>query len=389
MCPEALIEHIDSVAKVFHSERFPGVCIRSAYPSDDTQLVTLYAEEIVCDYFNLYMQREPSYLDVSHVQYNRSETKVIVLEKHPHEIIGMMNIGWKYCYINEQPDLIRYISDLKIHPKFRRRNLLNFLMEYLKETLPPESLVQSVVLNQHRQLQDILYDSRPYVPAAFAYDTVDIYTLSYLTKPKAFDLYRFEELTRAKIPAVNAFIQSLKSDYNFLPNYDFYPLAEGKHPYWRGMQLSDFYVMYDQHSQIVGLYGLWDQQHMKQTYIGAYRPLYHYIRPFYNVFANFSLRLAWPAVGQPLNYFMLHSALCRVQDRSAFACLLYHALRTTRMRKKEACTFALAENDPRKKALKHAHYVSMHAQHTLHSFFVNPWSLLDRSKISYFEVSRL
>jgi hypothetical protein len=389
MCPEALIEHIDSVAKIYQSERFPGVCIRSAYAADDTQLISLYAEELPCEYFNLYMQREPSYLDVSHVQYNRSETKVIVLEKHPHEVIGMLNIGWKYCYINEKTDLIRYISDLKIHPKFRRRNLLNFIFEYLKETLPKDSLVQSVIFNQHQQLQNILYDARPNVPASFVFDTVNICTLCYLPKPKAFENYRFEELTRSQIPSVHDFLNSLKTNYNFLPNYDFYPLVDGKHPYWRGMRLSDFYVMYNNQHHVVGIYGLWDQQKFKQIYIGSYRSMYQYIRPFYNLFANFTLRLPCPAVGQSLNYFMLHSALCRVEDHQAFSCLLYHALRSTRMRKKDGCTLALAESDPRAKVLKQAHYSYIQAQHSLHSFYINPWSVFDRRKISYFEVSRL
>jgi len=56
----------------------------------------------------------------------------------------------------------------------------------------------------------------------------------------------------------------MKQPYNFLPNDDFSGLAESDHLFWLG-NMNDFYFMYEQHNQVVGLYGLGNQKAFKQT----------------------------------------------------------------------------------------------------------------------------
>lgn len=389
MSPEALVDYVENVTAVYRSDRFPGVCIRSAQKIDDPQLIALSEEKIPCDYFNIEVGRQQSYLAVSQLQYNRSETKVVVLEHHPDEIIGMLNIGWKYCYIDGKPDLIRYISDLKIHPKFRNKHLVYFLMAYLKETLSRNSIVQSVVLNKYADLQNMLYQDRKNFPAAFHYDNLNIYTVGHVLKPAEFDEFHFEVLSQTQLAGVNSFVNSLKSSYNFLPHYDFNQLVDQNNPFWQGMQLSDFYVIYNKAKKIIGLYGLWDQFIFKSVSLSAHQKKYHYIRPFYNVWASFSQQMPLPKSGQALPYLMLHSALCQPEHTEVYACMLYHAHRQTQIRKKTAFCMALAENDPRKEALTHAKYWQLTAQHRLHSFYMNPLASFDRGKISYFELGRL
>lgn len=389
MSSEAQLEHMDNMSRFYYSERFPGVCIRSAEPADDSQLVALYAEQIRWNYLQLSMQRQPSYLAVSHLQYNRSETKVIVLEKHPEQVLGMLNIGWKYCYINEKPDVIRYISDLKIHPNYRGKHLFAFLIEYLKETLATDSMVQTVVLSRYHKLQHILYEPRLNFPAAFPYDIVDIYSISQIPQQKNFEQYHFEVLSKAQIPDLHKFRDRLKAEFNFLPTYDFNVLLEGNSAFWKNMHARDFYVVYNSVNQIVGFYGLWDQQAFKQMYISSSHQFYRYIRPFYNMLAMLKGHMTLPALNQPLNYMMLDSALCAVQDIEVYGCMLYHALHQARLRKKNAISLALANDDPRAKVLKRGRYLHIQAQHSLHSFQTNPETLLDGSKMSYFELSRL
>ncbi|MGS0705721.1 hypothetical protein ACVBEE_04065 [Acinetobacter sp. ANC 3781] len=45
----------------------------------------------------------------------------------------------------------------------------------------------------------------------------------------------------------------MKQPYKFLPNDDFSGLPEFNHPFWLGMNMNDFYLMYEQHNQVVGL----------------------------------------------------------------------------------------------------------------------------------------
>lgn len=388
MCPEILVDHVENTTEVYRSERFPGVCIRSAHKADDPQLIQLSEEKIPCEYFNLELGREPSYLAVSQLQYNRTETKVVVFEQQPDEIIGMLNIGWKYCYINEKPDLIRYISDLKIHPKFRSKHLVYFLMGYLKDSLSKNSIVQSVVLNQYTDLQDMLYPHKQDFPRAFHYDNVHIYTIGQVPKPAQFKQFHFQMLCRDQLATANEFVSSLKSSYNFLPQYDFNQLDQA-HPFWQGMHISDFFGVYNQAKQMIGLYGLWDQTTFKYVRLSVHQKKDQYLRPFYNLWAQLGRKMVLPKSGQALDYLMLHSALCKPEYTEVYACMLYHAHRQTQMRKKRAFCMALADNDPRQQALKYARYWQLSAQHRLHSFYINPLIIFEREKISYFELGRL
>jgi len=88
-----------------------------------------------------------------------------------------------------------------------------------------------------------------------------------MKKPQTYEQYRFECLSPEKIAAANAFADAMKAHYNFLPNYDFSNLITGHHPFWRGLKLDDFHLIYNLENQIVGIYGLWDQKPFKRLII--------------------------------------------------------------------------------------------------------------------------
>src|SRR5690606_32497881 len=113
--------------------------------------------------------------------------------------------------------------------------------------------------------------------------------------------------TQDAITAANDFILKMKDHYNFLPTYDFNGLLEGHHPFWKGMSLSDFFLIYNKDDQLVGLYGLWNQKSFKQTRVIDYsRPL-KLMKPFYNVYANVRGVLSLPKVKGTFDYLMMHS----------------------------------------------------------------------------------
>ncbi len=65
------------------------------------------------------MSDHPSYLAASQAQYNRPDLKVVVPVDNPSFVVAMMNLGWRYCYINGQADLMRYVADLRMHSEYR------------------------------------------------------------------------------------------------------------------------------------------------------------------------------------------------------------------------------------------------------------------------------
>lgn len=389
MCPETFIDEVEQLSKIYRSESYPDFYIRTAYSIDDEQLMNLGQEQIDCSQFTLGFFRTPSYLAVSALQYNRSETKVIVLAKRPDVVVGMLNIGWKYCYLNAQADLIRYISDLKVLPVYRGRKLIHFMMQFLRETLPLGTVVQSIVPNQHAELQRILYTPRQGFATAQLYDHVHIYNLCHIKMPEQYTRFRFEVLTESSVSAATNFIAEMKAYYNFLPTYDFAALAVGGHPFWCGLKLSDFYLVYNRANKIIGIYGLWDQMAFKQAKIVEYKFPYQHFRTALNMLAPLRGRMRLPELHKNIPYAHVHSPLCHPQYTDVFRSILFHAQQQARLRRKDSISFAMAERDPRRKSLKGAIYYKMKAKHTLHSFSGCPEAGFDHRKISYFELSRL
>lgn len=389
MCPEALIEHVENMTKVFRSRQFPGFFIRSAFPQDDAQLIRLATQKIDCGMFQLNLRCYPSYLAVSQLQYNRSETKVIVLEKQPNVIVGMLNIGWKYCFIDEKPDLIRYVSDLNIAPAYRGHQLIHLMMHFMQETLPANTVVQSIIPNQYPALQHILYTAKAGFAKADVYDEVYVYNLSQFPQHTQYNRFQFKELTANQLTEANAFIESMKNYYNFLPSYDLRALTHGDQPFWCGLKLNDFYLVYNKLNKLVGLYGLWNQTAFKQATIAYYHYPYKVFRVLYNSVSKWTGRQHLPKPGSVINYAHLHSVLCHPEHQEVFATMLHHATLKMKERRLSSVSFALAENDPRRESLLGAKYYRMKAKHALHYFGEQKIEFLDPAKIHYFELSRL
>lgn len=234
-----------------------------------------------------------------------------------------------------------------------------------------------------------MHNERKGFPLPYYYDDIRTFTVSQAQKPEQYHQFQFRVLTRDQIDHANAFMIEMKEHFNFLPNYDFNALAEGHHPYWKGMQLDDFYLMRDQNNKLVGIYGLWDQKSFKQTRVLDYsRPL-KMMKPFYNAYAKFRGVLFLPKINGTFDYLMLHSPLCHPEHTDVFASLVFHAKEQTKRRGKETYCITLAQNDPRIAWMKNTTSHILKAKHYLHSFKAKPYDKLDRSRITYFDVGRI
>jgi hypothetical protein len=373
----------------YRSNNEPNFMVRSATPADDEQLMRLIAETVPSNGITLSYERAPSYISASHAQYNRPDIKLVVPVDDPDLIIGMMNLGWRYCYINGQPDLMRYVADLRMHQEYRGAKVMRLLMDYVYDEIPLDTIFQSVVLEDNKLASGILHNERKGFPLPYYYDDIRTFTVSQAQKPEQYHQFKFSVLTRDQIDHANAFMTEMKEHFNFLPNYDFNALAEGQHPYWKGMKLDDFYLVRDKNNKLVAIYGLWDQKSFKQTRVLDYsRPL-KLMKPFYNAYAKFRGVLSLPKINGTFDYLMLHSPLCHPEHTDAFASLMFHAKEQTKRRGKETYCITLAQNDPRIAWMKNTTSHILKAKHYLHSFKAKPYDKLDRTRITYFDVGRI
>ncbi|NHB57063.1 GNAT family N-acetyltransferase [Acinetobacter shaoyimingii] len=374
---------------VYRSESAPGFLMRDALLTDDEQLTALIAEAMPSNGMILSFDRAPSYFQATRTLYTQPEIKVLVMDDQPDRIIGMVNFGWKDCYINGQHSTIRYVADLRLRSKARGQNTLDIIVEYLYQNVPRESFYESVVLNDNLMARHVLHRPREKFPVPFMYDDITTYTISKVKPPASNLNLRIQTMDETWIERVNQFVDALKDDFNFLPTYDFNQLKEGNHHYWKGMQLSDFSVVLNPENEIVGLFGLWNQKSFKQTRVKKYSLSLKLLRPFYNAWAKQTGQLLLPKEQDSFDYLMLHSALCKPSNVEVYQYILYQAYIQMKQRNKNAFCTTLAHKDPRITAMKDVKAHVMHATHGLHSYETDAYQYFDQDKISYFEVGRI
>ena len=373
----------------FQSDKNDQLIVRDATTQDNHQLLTLVAETMPSNGMILSFERGDNYFKATYAQYHQPEIKVVVEKHQPDVIIGMMNIGFKHCYINEQLTQIRYVSDLRINPSFRGKKVVEVLMDYLYRQVPLDSFLQSVVLEDNQKARHMLHQSRPHFPEPYIFDQITTYNISKASDSKSFEQFSMRILTKDLIAIANQFIGQMKQYYNFLSAYDFHDLFTGEHPFWVGMRPEDFILIFDANQQLVGILGLWNQKSFKQTKALEYSPSLKYLRPFYNVYAYLTQQIMLPQIGQSFDYLMSHSVLCEPSRLDVFAYQLYLLNVETKKSGKSSFCITLSDDDPRSVIAKQSRSHQMHATHTLHSFQNSPIGQFDRSKISYFEVGRL
>ena len=373
----------------YRSSQIPEFFIRDATEQDDSRLLELISETMPSNGMILSYERKPSYFAATRTQYTNPIIKLVCLVSDPDYIVAMINIGTKKCFINQQRTEMSYVADLRLDANYRGKRTVHFIMEYVYNTHPRDLFYQSVVLEGNLIARHLLHKPRENFPQPFPYDDVTTYMISKIKKPKSNRKISIKILEPSLITDVNKFIESMSQHYNFLPDYDFNELKQGNHPYWLGMKMEDFKLIYSDQNQLVGLFGLWNQKQFKQTKVKKYSKGLKLVKPFYNFVAKRTGQILLPPEEGHFNYLMIHSALCDPQHKDAFEQILYQAHLATKAKKYESFCITLAANDPRIQQMSKVKSHIIRAKHAIHSFESKPEGYFDRSKISYFEVGRI
>lgn len=374
---------------IYRSKESPEYYLRYAGEQDDAQLIKLISESMPSNGMTISFERKPSYFTATKAQYNKPEIMVVVHEDQPDQIIAMINIGWKNYWINEEKKEIRYVSDLRVKMSSRGKKAFSVFSAYVLETFPPEIIFQSIILEDNHLARNMMHSKREGNAVPYIFDQITTYTISKTPNFKDLKKYSLTQLTAEHYEKVNHFIAEMSQHYNFLPDYDFKLLQDGDHPFWCGLKNDDFYLIFDQHEKVVGLFGLWNQSGFKQTKVKKYSKLLKLVKPFYNVYASISGQLSLPAEGQSFEYLMTHSFLSDPNDAEVLKFMLVQLSAKVKSRHKTSFCITVADNDPRKLILEQCNSHKMKAIHSLHSFGAQPFDEIGHNKYSYFDVSRI
>lgn len=230
------------------------------------------------------MQRRPNYFAAATVQAEQPE--VVVGERADSgRIVASFAAGTRLVFVEGQPQPVRYLSDLRIHPEHRHGMLLARGYRYLREHVFAEGeWAQAVILDDNRAAIALLTSGRAglprYVPAG-DYHCHMIATRGGAEKAVCEGGLSVRAATMRDLEAVQEFYDRQAARFTWAPVADFRELGAS---YYRDLRIEDFFLAFDG-GELVGLVGCWDQSAFKQTRAVGYAGGLRWLRSAYNALA--------------------------------------------------------------------------------------------------------
>lgn len=375
---------------LYRSDSVPEIYLRASIEQDDPQLVELIKEVMPSNGMLLSFERNPSYLKAIQIQSTQTQSIVIVSEKSPQLVLGMMLMVWKNEYIDQKLRPICYLCDLRFSPQLRGKKAIRLIMDFLRLEQDKNTIYKSVILTDNSVALDIFHVQRENYPKPLPLDLIQTYSIGFSPIFNNQKIYRICCLDESKLEDLQQFLISMQEYYNFLPNFDFSEMnLKAKHPFWGDLKLENFFLVLDQNQNILGIYGLWNQKKIKQIRVLKYTVFTSFFRPFYNAYVHFRGGLSLPKAQGIFEYLLMHSPLCAPQNLDVFESMLSHAQEQTKKMNQRVFSLTLAENDPRNRLFKSIKLKTLKAQHALHYFNDESVANIDHSKISFIDICRI
>lgn len=382
----------------------PHYQIRPVTVQDDKALGELISIPMTTRGIKISFQREPSYFQSAQVIYEVKDL-ILIENQQDKQIVAYCSNGSRTCYINGTPQPVRYGSDLRVKPQQRGKHLVKMLLNQLQETMQQPDFTQIVIFNDNKSakaaVQSSTLGNKAYHDDCLVetltltgFKTPDL-TINQLPStsynrnynPNFSNTIEVIQANASYVDCMTDFVKNMAEFYNFIPAYNFQQLLQ-KHPYYLGLDISDFYLFY-QNQQLVGLFGLWSQSQFKQTKIVDYGKTVGCIRPFYNLWARWSGQMPLPRKGETMKYHVLHSLLCKPDDLQLHDYMLRTAMKVSQQRRIGRIAYTLSVNDPRQRLNTHYKGERLTGMHGFLCFNENPSLKLDAQRITYLECGRI
>lgn len=300
------------------------IVIEKALPSDNKSICEL-CKIPMAGSISISMGIDPDCFVNARIQNQEIELFVC---RQKNSIIGMFSVGKRSVFYNGTPKLIRYLSDLRIHPNYKSSLLLMKITRFIKTNiLNNNEFVYTVVFSENNIMTNIIEkvnhawrDNKPIIKRASLpnYSFCGSYCsfmISLKNKRKAKkSTFFIRKAKKNDINEMQIFFNQEAHKKQWYPCYDFNLLQEN---YYHGLSISDFYLAFE-NDQIVGITGIWDQREFKQTTVNSYTRSLKLVRPFINLIAKITKGFKLPETGKILNYFTIHAILIKGNNKEIF-----------------------------------------------------------------------
>ena len=300
------------------------IVIEKALPSDNFGICELCKIPMAGN-ISLSMGRDPDYFINAGIQNQEIELFVC---RQKDRVIGTFSLGKRNVFYNGTPKLIRYFSDLRIHPDFQKSLLLIKMSRFIKTNIIDKNeFVYTVIFSENKVMTDMIAKvdrasidnesllkraSLPKYILCGSYSSFMISLKSRRKKIKTNLLIR--KAKKTDIEAMQFFLNREAPKKQWYPYYDLSCLQDN---YYHDLNISNFYLAFKD-KKIVGITGVWDQRGFKQTILHSYTRSLKFVRPFINIIAKFTKGFNLPESGTRLNYFTLHTILTKGNNQEIF-----------------------------------------------------------------------
>lgn len=287
----------------------PRFMIERAGAGDSKDLCRLMKQTPMYGSISITLEREPDYFLAAGVQTEEPEV-YLVRENEREDVVVSFSAGRRLVYVNGVKENIRYLGDLRIHPKYRSGVLLAKGFKYMKEhIMAPSKYAQTIVVEDNPQALDLLTSGRAGLPTYFPFGAYQSHMINLgRAKTKARSDITVRRANDSDIAPIQTFFDTEAPAKQFYPCYEFSRIVGSS--YYFGIQIEDYFLAL-KHGEIVGITGVWDQKVFKQTRLVSYPWYLSAFRPIYNSINRLIGGHILPRAGSLLNYFYLHTILVR------------------------------------------------------------------------------
>lgn len=299
--------------------RFP---FELAGPADDADLRHVLASTPMDGVIRVSFQREPSWFAAPGVD-GRVCQIVACRDRDTGRIFGFGCRAIRDVFINGQPGVVGYLSNLRVLPEYRNRGLVArgyaFFRQLHQDGLTP--FYYTTIAAGNETALAVLTAGRAGLPryhSAGEFHTVAI-ALPWRSKADVPSGVTIRPAQEADLPAVVEFLNTVGPRRQFFPRYTVADFAPGGA--LQGLAPGDV-LLAERAGKIVGTLAGWDQHAYRQRVVRGYGGWLGRLRPLYNAWAVLRGRAGLPAVGEPLRTLLAALPVVADDDPVVFQALL-------------------------------------------------------------------
>jgi len=344
----------DTTIRESRTDEIDDFVVREARSTDNDGLIALAAACPMIGDLSLRIDRRPDFLALNRLEGDR--WRLAVAEREG-SIVGCVAWSERRAFVNGREMRTGYAGDLKVHPAHRDTTVADALSLWAEAAcmdLPPRSPALITVLAGNRAMERRLSGERG-VPRFNKVGTIRTHSITILWKRGALARRRLSSIgtERARwidVPQMGDLWNRVAKGRQLAPVMTASSLGAWirKAP---GLDISSYRVARSPSGELLGFFGVWNQQAFKQLTVLGYSPRMAGARRAFNVVAPIVGAEPLPAPGAPLSCATLVH-VCVPGDRpEILRALLIDAHNDLRHSGVSFMNIGLDVNDPLAKAL--------------------------------------